>query len=207
MKTFALVAPFVFLAISAVRGTPLVGNVRRGTSDTALTQTQALQFALTLEHLENAYYTEALAKFSKADFLKAGYKDWQYGRLTQIADHEATHVKFLTTTLGADAVDADEYNFQYTTPGDVFKTSLMLERVGTAAYLGAAHFLTDPNVITAAGAILTTEARQASWTNSAVFMREGWPGPYETPLTPNQVYTIASQFITNSPQTNPELPV
>jgi hypothetical protein len=65
------------------------------------------------EHLEAAFYKESLAKFSDADFIKAGYPQWTRGRFLQIRDHEATHVEFLTTALqtaGASAVQACEYN-------------------------------------------------------------------------------------------------
>jgi hypothetical protein len=72
--------------------------------------TAILQYALTLEHLEDNFYHQALAKFDANAFKKAGMADWVRGRISQIAEHEASHVAFLTTALGKDAVPACEYS-------------------------------------------------------------------------------------------------
>lgn len=59
-----------------------------------------LNLALTLEHVENAFYTQGLSRFKHEDFVHAGFPDWTYGRLEQIAAHEAAHVEFLEKTIG-----------------------------------------------------------------------------------------------------------
>ena len=71
-----------------------------------------LNFALTLEHLENAYYQQGLSKYSEQDFLDAGLPQWARGRFQQVAAHEKTHVEFLTTAInaaGAHPVEPCEY--------------------------------------------------------------------------------------------------
>jgi hypothetical protein len=92
---------------------------------------EVLNFALTLEHLENAFYTEGLKKYNQQAFINAGLPKWVRGRFEQIAMHgmtystsflplfsikcgriiiEATHVAFLETALGSQAVKPCEYN-------------------------------------------------------------------------------------------------
>lgn len=83
----------------------------------------------------------------------------------------------------------------------------MIENVGVAAYLGAANKITNPAYITAAGSILTVEARHQAWLNSAVIKENPWQGPEDTPLGFSDVYSIAAAFITSCPSTNPTLPV
>jgi hypothetical protein len=68
-----------------------------------------LNFALTLEHIENAFYTQGLSRFKQEDFVHAGFPDWTYGRLEQIAAHEATHVMFLEKILGDKATKPCSY--------------------------------------------------------------------------------------------------
>jgi rubrerythrin len=76
--------------------------------------TVILQYALTLEHLEDTFYHQALSKFDDKAFKKAGFPSWVRGRFAQIAEQEASHVAFLTTALGADAVPACSYKLLVT---------------------------------------------------------------------------------------------
>lgn len=75
-----------------------------------------LNFALTLEHLENAFYSQGLAKYTAQAFEEDGLPAWVYGRFVQILEHEATHVKFLTDALGDNAVKACEYDLSVPPP-------------------------------------------------------------------------------------------
>ncbi|PPQ82457.1 hypothetical protein CVT25_007254 [Psilocybe cyanescens] len=166
-----------------------------------------LNFALTLEHLENAFYTGALAKFDQKAFLDAGLPTWARGRFSQVADHEKTHVQFLSTALGDKAVQPCTYNFPYTDPKSFAALSQILEGVGSSAYTGAAQLITNKDYLTVAASILSTEARHASWVASAVNKMGGWSSAFEVPLSLNQVFTLAANFIVSCPSTNPVLPV
>jgi len=169
--------------------------------------TQVLQYALTLEHLEKTFYHDALAKFSEDDFANAGYPAWVRGRLTQIAGHESDHVALLSGALGNASVAACEYSFPYTDVSSFIMLASLIENVGVSAYAGAAQYITDANYLTVAAVILSTEARHQAWENSAVLMAQPWSSAYDTPLGLDMVYTIASQFITSCPSTNAALPV
>ncbi|KAJ7646676.1 ferritin-like domain-containing protein [Roridomyces roridus] len=173
--------------------------------DAEITDPQVLNYALTLEHLEAAFYKEGLAKFSAADLKAAGYPDWTYGRLGQIYDHEAAHVKFLTTALqaaGAQAVEACMYKFPISDIKSFVSLAGILESVGSTAYTGGAAFITNKDYLTAAASILTVEGRHAAWINSAVLHGAAWDTAFQTPLGLNPVYTLAAQFITSCPQAN-----
>ncbi len=116
-----------------------------------------LNFALTLEYLERAFYNEATAKRKINDprtraFLKVVTKD------------ERAHVDFLLRGLGKHAIKKPKFNFQGTT-GDQTKfqqTAYVLENTGVRAYLGQAGNIKTPAYLLAAASIVTIEARHAS---------------------------------------------
>ncbi|KAJ7782461.1 ferritin-like domain-containing protein [Mycena maculata] len=187
-----------------------------------ITDPQVLNYALTLEHLEAKFYADGLAKFSEADFTKAGYPEWTYGRVTQIAAHEATHVTFLTTALqtaGAKAVEACEYNFPITDVKSFVSLAGTLEAIGSAgesisivlfdfhspvssAYTGGAQDISSKDYLTAAASILAVEARHAAWISAAAEHGSPWDTAFQTPLSPNPVYSLAAPFIVSCPAAN-----
>jgi len=165
-----------------------------------------LNYALTLEHLENAFYHGVLAKFNEKAFRNAGYPKWVYQRVQKLAEQEATHVAFLSGALGSAATKPCQYTFPYKTVSEALGLSRVLESVGVSAYLGAAADITNADYLTAAGAILTVEARHQAII-AEVNGGLGYPSPFDTPLDFSQVYTLAAPFIKKCPSTNPTLPV
>ncbi|KAJ7598974.1 ferritin-like domain-containing protein [Mycena floridula] len=171
---------------------------------------QILNFALTLEHIENKFYHDALAKFNQQAFLDAGLPSFARDRFLEVAAHEQAHVDFLTKALKAAGVEPTKpctYKFPYTDPKSFAALSQIIEGVGTSAYLGAAAAITNKGYLTAAGAILTTEARHAAWVASAVDKGAAWSGALDVPLGLNQIYSLVVGFIVECPSTNPALPV
>ncbi|KAK4056044.1 hypothetical protein OIO90_003039 [Microbotryomycetes sp. JL221] len=168
-----------------------------------------LNFALTLEHLEAAFYKQGLAKYSADAFAGAEYPEWVRYRLSEIAAHEATHVTFLTSALeaaGQKAAAACEYAFPDTDPASFIAVAQILEGVGVSAYAGAAKLITSKDYLQAAAQILSVEARHSAWIRGGAQNGDSFPQAFDVALEPNPVFTLASQFITSCPEDNPALP-
>ncbi|CCG85187.1 Putative uncharacterized protein [Taphrina deformans PYCC 5710] len=201
MKTgalFSIVAGITAVSAAAVekRQTPNIDAV-------------ILNYALTLEHLEDTFYRQGLANFTQAQFAAAGYDASFYKNLKEISKDETTHVNFLTTALlaaGASAVSECVYNFPYTDVKSFVSLASVLEGVGVSAYLGAAANITNPAYLTAAGSILTVEARHSAFLRDALALSP-FATPFDTPLDFNEVYSLAAPFIVSCPATNAALPV
>src|SRR5829696_3096861 len=96
-----------------------------------------LNYALTLEYLEAAFYNEATANNKRKTFLKGAQEQAFLKRVT--ADENA-HVAFLKKALGTKAVKAPKVDFgNATSSASAFlKTAVALENTGVAAYAGQA---------------------------------------------------------------------
>ena len=119
-----------------------------------------LEFALTLEYLEAAFYKEAVADGGLTENILG------FAKLT--ASHEATHVKTLKATIakltGKSAPKSPKFDFMDTNKGDstFIATAVVLENTGVHAYLGQAGKLKSKTLLGAAASIVTIEARHAS---------------------------------------------
>ncbi|KAF4621453.1 hypothetical protein D9613_000056 [Agrocybe pediades] len=164
-----------------------------------------LNYALTLEHIENAFYSGALAKFDAQAFLDAGLPSFARGRFEQIAAHEQAHVDFLTSALGNKATKACVYDLSSISFSTEYMRVSLLGRV--SAYTGAAQLITNKAYLTAAASVLSTEARHASWVASAVGKVNPWSGAFDVPLSLNEVFSLVAPTIVSCPSTNPALPV
>lgn len=116
-----------------------------------------LNYALTLEYLEAAFYTEAVAK---------GRFSGKVGTFAKVVKaHEVAHVAALKGALGSAAVKKPKFDFKGTTADEAkFKaTAQALEDTGVAAYLGQVGNIKSKQILAAAGSILPIEARHAGW--------------------------------------------
>jgi rubrerythrin len=115
------------------------------------TDIDMLNFALTLEHLEYAFYRDGLQKFSAQDiknsrFLQGDAKRFirssAYRYLQLIREHEDIHVDTLTSvikSLGGEPVPEATYNFEqtaFTSTQEFLKVARLLENTGVTAYDG-----------------------------------------------------------------------
>ena len=116
-----------------------------------------LNYALVLEHLQSAFYAEAL---------KAGALHGDSLRFARwVAPHEEAHVHTLQRALGSDAHKKPRFDFRGVTADEAgfTKTAMALEDAGVMAYQGQAGNVRTPAILKAAVSILPVEARHSAW--------------------------------------------
>ncbi|HTZ87868.1 MAG TPA: ferritin-like domain-containing protein [Solirubrobacteraceae bacterium] len=116
-----------------------------------------LNYALTLEYLEAAFYNGASAANLP---LSAQGKVF----LETVTKDENEHVKFLKKALGSKAAKEPMFDFKgaNTNVETFMATAEVLENTGVHAYSGQALNIKNPSYVKAALSILTVEARHAS---------------------------------------------
>jgi rubrerythrin len=158
---------------------------------------EVLNYALTLEHLENAFYRDGLPQVG--DLGTDGFGFSVSEQLAAIGAHEAAHVEALTATisqLGGTPVEEAAYNFEeaVASPEAFLATAMALENTGVSAYNGAGQYISDPVLLQTAGTIVAVEARHASYLN-LINNEAPFPAPVDEDLTPDEVLEIAGPFI------------
>jgi hypothetical protein len=150
-----------------------------------------LNYALTLEYLEAAFYNGATAanmplSSQAAAFLKVVTKD------------ENAHVAFLKKALGSKAAKEPKFDFKgaNTSVETFMKTAAVLENTGVHAYSGQALNIKSAAYVKAAISILTIEARHASvigLLNDPTGEAIAPNGPFDTPLTAAKVLAAVKE--------------
>ena len=199
-----------------------------GETEPGLSDTDILNYALTLEYLEATFYLRAdsggmLPNGAILDALDPdgnGAPGTVPGLSSRMApapasfdvatfvravrDHEIVHVLALKSALGANALPREEFAFDFGTAFDsaanFLATALVLEDTGVAAYLGQAGNLDNVGILGTAGSILGVEAEHAA----AFRLLNGQPvspgdGDFDPPATSSEVVAAAGGFITTAP--------
>ncbi|EMA64442.1 hypothetical protein C469_00906 [Halorubrum lipolyticum DSM 21995] len=180
--------------------------------DVAGTDLDVLNYALTLENLENAFYREGLEMFSMEDFAQADFQwDFQglsggtaeelqgmmYDHVEVIGEHEAVHVEVLgeaITLLGGDPNPEADYDFGLETVEGFLATAQVFENTGVAAYAGAAPFIESPDLQSAALSIHSVEARHAAFLNH-LNGESPFPNAFDSALSQQAVLDAVGPFI------------
>jgi hypothetical protein len=144
----------------AVGGAAVAGGLLPGASALAATpkgDVAILNFALTLEYLESAFYAAALEH--------AGLTGEHQRFARVVHQHEAAHVVALKKALGSAAVKRPAFAFgaAVQSQGAFTQTAITLEDTGVQAYQGQTPFIKSDAVFKAAIAIHPVEARHAAW--------------------------------------------
>jgi hypothetical protein len=177
---------------------------------------RVFKFADVLEQLESKFYSQALKKFKQSDFTNAGFSLAQLPieQFKSISKDESTHSTVLQNeivNLGHKPITSCSFDFSevLTDVSTMAAAARLVENTGVGAYLGAAHLLSDPVLLTAAASILTVEARHQTVLN---ILNSGTaiPQAFDIPLAPQEVLAIAGGFISNCDvgvKANPSLAV
>jgi hypothetical protein len=145
-----------------LRGAVLGGAALLGASaapaDAASDHDEAiLNYALTLEYIQEAFYTEV----ERMKVLSGGLEKQAH----VVGAHERAHVKAFRGVLGEKAVQRPRFDFRGATesPARFRKTAVAFEDLAVAAYKGQAPLIRSRAYLVPALAIHSVEARHAAW--------------------------------------------
>jgi rubrerythrin len=161
-----------------------------------------LNYALTLEYLESTFYEQG----NKKGLLSGTAKAY----LEQVGKDEAAHVDAVTKTikkLGGTPVKAPKVDFDdaFASKESYLETSFTFENVGVGAYLGAAGFIKNKDVLQAAAGIYSVECRHAAIVANLLGKKvEGgvFMGATETAKSKSEVLKAVSPYIVSGNKKN-----
>ncbi|HYJ23202.1 MAG TPA: ferritin-like domain-containing protein [Solirubrobacterales bacterium] len=149
-----------------------------------------LNYALTLEYLETAFY---------ADVVKSGlFKGADLATIKKFGEEEAEHVAALTAAvkqLGGKPAAEPKTEFPLESAKSVLELAGTVENLGAAAYLGQAPNIKSPEVLASALAIHSVEGRHAAALNTLLGMSITPDGAFAKPATAKVVLKSVEPFI------------
>ncbi len=177
-------------AAGAVYGAGAIGpNVNHALAQSAAGDVDVLNFALTLELLEAAFYERALRRVELSRDVRE--------MAEMFGQHERDHVAAITETingLGGRPDKAPSFSFPLRGESSFLTLAQTLEETGVSAYNGAAGQIRSPEVLAAAGQIVQIEARHAAAIRTA---RTQAPAPraFDRAMRKEQVLQAAKPFL------------
>ena len=179
------------VAAGSVYGAGMVSPfVRQAFAQGDMGDIEVLNFALTLEYLEAAFYQEA-AKIS-------GLSEEAVKAVETFGDEEQQHVDALTKTindLGGKPVAAPMVDFgKLSNESEFLKLAVAFEDTGVSAYNGAAPSIKSKEVLAAAGSIVQIEARHAAAVR-LLAKEDPAPKAFDETLTTKQVLKAVEPYV------------
>lgn len=179
------------LAAGAAYGAGAVSPfVRSAFAATPSNDVDILNFALTLEYLETAFYTQQ-AKM-------AGLSGEAKTLAAMLGEQESEHVHALTQTItnsGGTPTKQPMFSFPVNNQASFLQLAYTLENTGVGAYNGAAPSISNTAILAAAGSIVQVEARHAAAIALLVNKPVTPNGAFDQPLTKAQVLAKAGPLI------------
>ena len=149
-----------------------------------------LNYALTLEYLETAFY---------ADVVKSGlFKGADLETIRKFGQEEAEHVQALTQAvkqLGGKPAPEPKAEFPLESAKSVLELAGTVENLGAAAYLGQAANIQSPEVLASALAIHSVEGRHAAVLNTLLGESITPDGAFAKPADVKTVLKSVEPFI------------
>ena len=149
-----------------------------------------LNYALTLEYLETAFY---------ADVVKSGlFKGAELAAIKKFGAEEAEHVTALTAavkSLGGKPAPEPKAEFPLESAKSVLELAGTVENLGAAAYLGQAGNIESPEVLASALAIHSVEGRHAAALNTLLGTSITPDGAFAKPADAKTVLKSVEPFI------------
>jgi hypothetical protein len=174
--------------------------------DMEVSDIDILNYALTLEHLEAAYYNDFLDTHSESEVERSEVANYfarptlqysTYQQIQDVRDHEEAHVEKLTNTiekLGGNPVEPAKYEFPYDGIEEFVALSDRIEAVGVSAYAGVAPMIDDTEVLEAALSIHSVEANHQTYFQLLHLQRPA-PDAFNSARSMEQVLPIVKQFM------------
>ncbi len=149
-----------------------------------------LNYALTLEYLETAFYEKVIAASLFKGSLASLIKD--FGR--QEASHVAA-LKAAVMKLGGTPAAQPTARFPIENAAQVAQLAYTVENLGAAAYLGQAAAIKSPEVLASALAIHSVEARHAATLATLVKKSITPDGAFAKPADMSTVLAAVKPFL------------